>query len=101
MGSNNLTNYGKDMSGLLKLVEILPQTKIESLRCAASPPQRLRLCQGPLTRKRTLSLPMSALPCPSSFHLWHYPSFHLRQYPSFHLWQYPSFLGPSIFGNNP
>ena len=36
LGSNNLTNYGKDMSGLLKLVEVLPQTKIESLECAAA-----------------------------------------------------------------
>ena len=37
---NNLTNDGKDMSGLLKLVEILPQTKIESLGCAATPSVR-------------------------------------------------------------
>ena len=37
MSENNLTNYGRDMSGLLKLVEILPQTKIESLKCAAAP----------------------------------------------------------------
>jgi hypothetical protein len=37
LGSNNLTNFGRDMSGLLKLVEILPQTKIESLECALAP----------------------------------------------------------------
>ena len=36
LGGNNLTNYGRDMSGLLKLVEILPLTKIESLGCAAA-----------------------------------------------------------------
>jgi hypothetical protein len=34
LGGNNLANYGKDVSGLLKLVEILPLTKIESLKCA-------------------------------------------------------------------
>ena len=37
LGANDLTNDGKDMSGLLKLVKILPETKIESLRCAAAP----------------------------------------------------------------
>ena len=37
MRHNNLTNYGQDMSGLLKLVQILPETKIESLGCAAAP----------------------------------------------------------------
>ena len=36
MGNNKLTNYGKDMSGLLKLAEVLPQTKIKSLECAAA-----------------------------------------------------------------
>ena len=36
LGSNNLTDYGEDMSGLLKLAEVLPQTKIESLGCAAA-----------------------------------------------------------------
>ena len=36
LAGNNLTNNGKDMSGLLKLVEILPLTKIESLGCAAA-----------------------------------------------------------------
>ena len=53
MGYNNLTNDGEDMSGLLKLVEILPQTKIESLECAAAP-KCLLLCQRPLTHLRTL-----------------------------------------------
>ena len=37
LGDNHLTNYLKDMSGLLKFVKILPETKIESLRCAAAP----------------------------------------------------------------
>ena len=37
LSNNNLTNFGRDMSGLLKLVEILPQTKIESLECAPAP----------------------------------------------------------------
>ena len=36
LGGNNLVNCGQDMSGLLKLVEILPLTKIESLGCAAA-----------------------------------------------------------------
>ena len=36
LGGNSLINYGKDMSGLFKLVEVLPQTKIESLGCAAA-----------------------------------------------------------------
>ena len=35
LGGNNLTNNGKDMSGLLKLVEILPLTKIKSLAASA------------------------------------------------------------------
>ena len=49
LGGNNLTNWcGQDMSGLLKLVEILPLTKIESLGCAASSKYSL-LCQRPLT----------------------------------------------------
>ena len=34
--STNLTNYGLDMSGVLKLAEALPQTKITSLTCAAA-----------------------------------------------------------------
>ena len=52
MSSNNLTNYGRDMSGLLKLVEILPQTKIERLECASAP-KCLLLCQRPLTQLTT------------------------------------------------
>ena len=34
---NGLTNSGKDMSGVLKLAEALPQTKITELECAATP----------------------------------------------------------------
>ena len=52
MGDNNLTNYGRDMSGLLKLVEILPLTKIENLGCATASKCSL-LCQRPLTRLST------------------------------------------------
>ena len=48
LGRNNLTNNGEDMSGVLKLVEILPMTKIESLGCAAASKCSL-LCQRPLT----------------------------------------------------
>ena len=48
LGDNKLTNGG-DMSGLLKLVEILPSTKIKSLGCAAAS-KCLLLCQHPLTR---------------------------------------------------
>ena len=44
MAGNNLANNGKDMSGLLKLVEILPLTKIESLKCAAA--SRIRFCDS-------------------------------------------------------
>ena len=44
MGGNNLTNYGKDVSGLLKLVEILPLTKIESLKCALA--SSVRFCDS-------------------------------------------------------
>ena len=33
--ANILTNYGKDMSGVLKLAEALPQSKLKSLKCAA------------------------------------------------------------------
>ena len=43
------------MSGLLKLVEILPSTKIKSLECAAAS-KCLLLCQHPLTWLTT-SLP--------------------------------------------
>ena len=34
LAKTNLTNHGQDMSGVLKLAEMLPQTKIESLKCA-------------------------------------------------------------------
>ena len=54
LGSNNLTDYGEDMSGLLKLVEVLPLTKIESLKCA--PALSDRLCQRPLTLLSTCFL---------------------------------------------
>ena len=33
LDDNNLTDYGKDMSAVLKLAEVLPQTKIQTLRC--------------------------------------------------------------------
>ena len=36
MADNNLTNYGGDMSGVLKLAEALPQSKLQSLKCAAA-----------------------------------------------------------------
>ena len=36
LAENDLTNLGKDISGVLKLAEMLPQTKIESLKCAAA-----------------------------------------------------------------
>ena len=36
-----LTNNGKDMSGVLKLAEALPLSKLESLKCAASQPHML------------------------------------------------------------
>ena len=32
LDNNNLTNYGNDMSGVIKLAEVLPQTKLQSLR---------------------------------------------------------------------
>ena len=44
------------MSGLLKLVEILPSTKIKSLECAAAS-KCLLLCQHPLTRTCSLTAP--------------------------------------------
>ena len=52
MGYNNLTNEGEDMSGLLKLMEVLPQTKIENLGCVTAP-KCLLSCQRPLTEKQT------------------------------------------------
>ena len=33
LAGNNLTNAGKDMSGVLKLAEALPQSKLQSLKC--------------------------------------------------------------------
>ena len=36
LADNNLTNRGKDMSGVLKLAEALPQSKLENLKCAAA-----------------------------------------------------------------
>ena len=35
LAGNNITNYGKDMSAVIKLAEVLPQTSINSLKCAA------------------------------------------------------------------
>ena len=32
LDSNNLTSYGGDMSGVIRLAEVLPQTKLQSLR---------------------------------------------------------------------
>ena len=32
LDNNNLTDYGDDMSGVIKLAEVLPQTKLQSLR---------------------------------------------------------------------
>ena len=40
LDDNGLTNRGKDMSGVLKLAEALPQTKLESLRYAAFTPSQ-------------------------------------------------------------
>ena len=31
--SPGLTYYGRDMSAVLKLAEVLPQTKVQTLRC--------------------------------------------------------------------
>ena len=36
LASNNLTNYGRDMSCVIKLAEALPQSKLQSLKCAAA-----------------------------------------------------------------
>ena len=33
---NNLTDNGEDMSGVLKLAKALPQSKLDSLKCAAA-----------------------------------------------------------------
>ena len=32
LDNNNLTDFGDDMSGVIKLAEVLPQTKLQSLR---------------------------------------------------------------------
>ena len=36
LNDNNLTNYGRDMSAVLKLAEMLPQSKIQTLRCISA-----------------------------------------------------------------
>ena len=37
LANTNLSNgNGRDMSALLKLVEVLPQTKLKSLKCAVA-----------------------------------------------------------------
>ena len=36
LASNNLTNSGRDMSGVIKLAEALPKSKLQSLECAAA-----------------------------------------------------------------
>ena len=36
LDGNNLTNSGKDMSAVLKLAKVLPQTKVQSLRCLSA-----------------------------------------------------------------
>ena len=33
LDKNRLTNRGEDMSAVLKLAEVLPETKIQTLRC--------------------------------------------------------------------
>ena len=37
LSHNNLTDGGKDMSGVLKLAEAAKQSKLETLACAAAP----------------------------------------------------------------
>ena len=46
LDSNNLTNSGKDMSAVLKLVEVLPQTKVQSLRCLSAKCRRSMLASS-------------------------------------------------------
>ena len=41
LAENNLTNRGEDMSGVLKLAEALPLSKLQSLKCATQPPNML------------------------------------------------------------
>ena len=54
IAQNNLTNDGEDMSGVFKLVETLPQTKLTSLKCVPRlEPRCSLLCQGPLTFAHT------------------------------------------------
>ena len=36
LACNNLTNNGKNMSGVIKLAEALPQSQLQSLKCAAT-----------------------------------------------------------------
>ena len=38
LAGNNLTNEGKDMSGILKLAEALPPSQLTSLRCGPHAP---------------------------------------------------------------
>ena len=48
---NGLTNNGEDMSGVIKLAEALPQSKLQSLKCAAALAlacARISSVQGPL-----------------------------------------------------
>ena len=37
LDGNNMTDYGKDMSGILKLAEALPHSQLTSLRWPTSP----------------------------------------------------------------
>ena len=37
LDGNKLTNNGEDMSAVLKLAEVLPQTKLQTLRCLPLP----------------------------------------------------------------
>ena len=60
---NNLTNDGNDMSGMLKLAEALPQSKLESLKCATAPAcARVSSVQGPLNTL-TVSVPFLVAAC--------------------------------------
>ena len=36
LDNNYLTNYGRDMSAVLKLAEVLPQSKLQTLRCLSA-----------------------------------------------------------------
>ena len=36
LANNNLTNNGEDMSGVIKLAEALPQSQLQTLKCAAA-----------------------------------------------------------------